>query len=226
MTVPGEIVLEGIVGSTAYGLAREGSDEDRLGVYCANIENLWKFSPPAESVQKHDPDVAYHEIKKYFSLAMKCNPTITELMWLPDELYTVRKAWGDVIIGLRESMLSDKAVRNSYGGYAMQQAKRLQRRDDDGSLAESDPKKIAKHARHCMRLMHQGLDLLETGTLTVRVKNPGYFWSMDDWSVTDIVNEFSELDEIMHDVKSVLPDQPDRQKVEDALLAIRRWGLT
>ncbi len=223
----GEIVLEGIVGSTAYGLSREGSDIDKIGVFVAPIDSFLGLHPGKESVVSHDPDVTHHEIKKYMSLALKCNPTITELMWLPDDLYTVRKSWGQVLIDLRADFLSDSYVRNAYGGYAMQQAQRLQRRDSDGSLADKDPKKIAKHARHCMRLMHQGIELLTYGRLTVKVPNPEYYWNFDHVSVEGIVEEFSELDWIMkNEVKSVLPDEPNIGSVEDALIFIRKWGLS
>ncbi len=222
----GEIVLEGIVGSTAYGLAREGSDEDRLGVYCAPLDSLLRFSQPPESIQRHNPDVAYHEIKKYMSLAMKCNPTVTELMWLSDELYTVRKAWGNLLIGLREEFLSESLVRSAYGKYALKQAKRLQARSDDGRLALDDPEKIAKHARHCIRLMQQGLELLTTGKLTVRVSNPEYFWAMDSWSTEQILHEFGKYDRTMKNSNSALPERPNLEKIEKTLLYIRKWGVT
>lgn len=41
MTVPGAIILSGVVGSTAYGLAHEDSDIDRLGIYaaCPSLED-------------------------------------------------------------------------------------------------------------------------------------------------------------------------------------------
>ncbi|MFD7300744.1 DNA polymerase beta superfamily protein, partial [Streptomyces pharetrae] len=39
MTV-NNILLSGVVGSTAYGLAHEDSDVDRLGVFAAPTESL------------------------------------------------------------------------------------------------------------------------------------------------------------------------------------------
>ena len=40
------VILEGIVGSTAYGLARAGSDIDILGVYLAPAEDFLGLYPP------------------------------------------------------------------------------------------------------------------------------------------------------------------------------------
>ncbi|WP_187171929.1 DNA polymerase beta superfamily protein, partial [Enterococcus faecium] len=63
-TVPGHLLLEGIVGSTAYGLAGPDSDEDRLGIYAAPTEEFHGLNPPVgkrESVVTKAPDASYHE---------------------------------------------------------------------------------------------------------------------------------------------------------------------
>ncbi len=87
-------ILRGIVGSTAYGLAHEGSDIDRLGMFVAPTVQFHGLHPPigkaASRVQTSPSDYTEHEAGKYVSLLLGANPTVTELLWLPDDLYEVR----------------------------------------------------------------------------------------------------------------------------------------
>jgi predicted nucleotidyltransferase len=163
------VLLSGVVGSTAYGLAHAGSDLDRLGLFAAPTEELHGLHRPAESHVTTDPDVTLHEAAKWCRLALSCNPTASELVWLPDELYEVRTSLGEELIGIRDSFQSAPAVRNAYLGYATQQFRKLTTRDT------SDPRtraRAAKHARHLVRLVRQGVTLHETGTLVIRLADP------------------------------------------------------
>ena len=94
VSIPPNVLLSGIVGSTAYGLATEDSDVDRLGVFAAPTERLVGLHPPQPSVVSSKPDATFHEAGKFAALALKVNPTITELMWLPDDLYETRTGLG------------------------------------------------------------------------------------------------------------------------------------
>lgn len=121
ISIPPNVLLSGIVGSTAYGLDTEDSDVDRLGVFAARTERLLGLHPVQESIVSVKPDATYHEAGKFAALALKVNPTITELMWLPRDLYETRTGLGDALIAIRSSFLSRRAVRNAYLGYATQQ---------------------------------------------------------------------------------------------------------
>lgn len=59
------ILLSGVVGSTAYGLAREGSDVDRLGMFAAPTETLLGLHTPKESHVTTAPDRTLHEAAKW-----------------------------------------------------------------------------------------------------------------------------------------------------------------
>lgn len=80
---PPNVLLSGIVGSVAYGLDTEDSDIGRLGVFAAPTERLLGLHPPKPSIVSSKPDATFHEAGKFAALALKVNPTITELMWLP-----------------------------------------------------------------------------------------------------------------------------------------------
>ncbi|MFD7983191.1 DNA polymerase beta superfamily protein [Kitasatospora indigofera] len=166
---PGRVLLSGIVGSTAYGLAHAGSDLDRLGLFAVPTEELHGLDRPAESHVTTEPDITLHEAAKWCRLALGCNPTASELVWLPDELYEARTPLGDELIGIRTSFLSAKAVRGSYLGYAQQQFRKLLTRDTTVLATRA---RAAKHARHLVRLVDQGVRLHETGEVVLRVDDP------------------------------------------------------
>lgn len=222
------ILLRGVVGSSAYGLAREGSDIDRLGIFAYPTDAFWGLRNLDDSVVTHEPsDVTLHEVAKYVRLALKCNPTILELMWLPEHLIEINTVHGKTLRHMREAFLSTKAVRDSYGGYAKQQVERLQRRNKDGKegFSSDTKKRTAKHARHCFRLLEQGRQLLVTGNMNIRVADPASYWSFDNATVEQIVARFEEGDEEFRSAPSCLPDEPDFASVELFLHSVRRYYL-
>lgn len=218
------ILLSGIVGSTAYGLAREGSDIDRLGVYAVDTVELHGLYQPKQSHVTTDPDVTYHEVAKWCRLALSGNPTVMELVWLPDDLYEVRTELGDELISLRTSFLSAKRVRDAYLGYATQQFKKLESRGD-GTFGPDLAHRTAKHARHMNRLLIQGFELWSTGSLTIRLDHPGDVMSFGARvSMGDpmVARELLENYEAAFDSNpSVLPGTPDEAAVEAWLRKVR-----
>lgn len=220
------LLLQGTVGSTAYGLAREGSDVDRLGIFIYHTMDLLAldYGGDMETVVRHQPDITVHEVAKYLRLALKCNPTVMELMWLPDHLYETRTEMGKWIIGLRSAVLCENGVRGSYGGYAKQQVERLKRRHTEGKIgfAADLQNRTAKHARHCFRLLRQGRELLETGVLPIQVQNPEDYFAFDGASVEEIVERFAREDEVFRNTTSVLPAHPDKPAVQSVLNRIRK----
>lgn len=216
---PENIILEGITGSTAYGLDTENSDQDVKGIYVAPTEAILSLSKPRETYDHTDPDWTYHELGKFLSLAIKCNPTILELLFL--EGYTVNTKFGRMLIDNRHLFLSN-TVFHSYGGYAISQARKLNARG--GTFGNGRNKRYSKHARHCFRLLYQGKELLETGNLTVRVTQQmrEKLFEIGDLPVSSLVNLFESEFKNFDKIKSVLPDKPDLDRINKLLLKIRR----
>lgn len=210
------IILQGITGSTAYGLATEHSDIDRHGIFLAPNATLLGILTLRETVVTHDPDSAYHELGKYVRLAAKANPTVLELMFL--DSYEVLHPAAQILIDNRDMFLS-KTIFKSYGGYALSQAKRLDRRGD--SFSADTRKRTAKHARHLLRLIDQGTQLLTTGTLDVKVKNREELFAFGELPVDQIVTRFFEEFETFDAIKTDLPDTPDFERINRIVLEIR-----
>lgn len=229
---PGTLILEGIVGSTAYGLAHPDSDIDRLGVYVAPIDTVLGLDGPTATGGKkattvtHNPDRTCHEIGKYLGLALQCNPTVMELLWLPQ--WETRTVAGALLVQLRQAVLHTSRVRAAYGGYAVEQAKRLTRRSGEGKPGfAADQPRPAKHGRHCARLLLMGQWLLEHGELMVDVG----FYRTELFEVGEMaaaanpaafLRYFERAKRRLDEVESVLPDRPDRKLVNDTLVEIRR----
>ena len=222
MTVP-NVLLSGIVGSTAYGLAHEGSDVDRLGVFAAPTVRLHGLHRPKDSHVTTKPDRTLHEAAKWCRLALSGNPSVMELVWLPEDLYEVRTPLGDDLIGIRSAVLSAKRVRDAYLGYATQQFRRLETRGD-GSFSADTRKRTAKHARHLKRLCHQGLELYTTGRLTIRVEDPQSYHDFGEQVAADsqaAVPLLSKYEAAFNENRPALPDRPDEAAVEAWLLRVR-----
>lgn len=227
------VLLKGVVGSTAYGLAHEGSDIDYLGVFVAPNEELLGLSKTQESVVTKDPDTAMHEARKFAALCLNGNPSVSELLWL--DSYEHMTEAGSDLLDLRRSFLSARQVRDSYIGYAESQFGRLLRRGD-GSFSADTRNRTPKHARHMVRLVEQGLHLYVTGDLVVDLGSdasdidPDWVVGMGEritenslWAERYMERARERFDQ----AKTVLPDRPDREAVEKWLIGVRRanWGV-
>jgi predicted nucleotidyltransferase len=225
ISVPPNVLLSGVVGSVAYGLDTEDSDTDRLGVFAAPTERLLGLHPPKPSIVSSKPDATFHEAGKYASLALSMNPTITELMWLPDDLYEQRTGLGENLIAIRRAFLSRARTRNAYLGYSTQQFRRLEVRGD-GSFSADTRKRTAKHARHLLRLLTQGLELYETGMLTVRLQRPDDYRAFGErvaaGDIEAAQREIGSAERWFNSVESPLPERPDEATVEEWLQDVRQ----
>ncbi|WP_420791188.1 DNA polymerase beta superfamily protein [Streptomyces sp. NRRL S-350] len=218
-------MLAGVVGSTAYGFAHADSDLDRLGLFATPTEELHGLHRPAESHVTTDPDVTLHEAAKWCRLALACNPTASELVWLPDDLYDTRTPLGDELIALRTAFLSAPAVRRAYLGYADQQFRKLLTRDTTDPAAR---RRAAKHARHLVRLVEQAVRLHETGRNAVRLPDPERVREAGE----RIADRPAAAESLLADAAArldrpgVLPAAPDPRPVEAWLRRVRAAHYT
>lgn len=230
-----KVILEAIVGSHAYGLNDENSDIDKIGIFVSKTEDVLSVRKPKETICKTNPDITYHEVEKFIRLSMVCNPTVLELLFL--DKYEIFTQEAELLKNIKYAFLNN-TIFNSYGGYAIQQARRLNNKaykaegvkiDDLPSVGVSfnadTNNRPAKHARHCFRLLQQGRELLETGNLTVKVKNREELLSLGKLTIDELVCKFEKEYEIFRSVKSVLPKEPDYKTINDVLLKIRSLNV-
>lgn len=228
------VLLKGVVGSTAYGLNHENSDVDYMGVFAAPTSEVLGLGKVQESVVSKDPDTTLHEAKKFVTLCLNGNPSVSELLWL--DRYEYVDNLGDDLIGLRRSFLSAKKVRDSYLGYATSQFERLKNRGD-GSFSADTRKRTEKHARHLVRLVEQGFHLYRSGELVVNLRSnaseidPDWVFQVGSRIADDPsrAEKYMRQAEVRFDsTKTAILGEPDVAAVERWLLRVRRadWGLS
>jgi len=223
------VILRGMVGSHAYGLATPESDRDYLAFAMAPTEQFLGMSPPVgkhATRVSHEPDLTVHELGKACSLLLKCNPSVLELLWLDE--YAVCTLTGADLITLRHAFLSARAVRNAFFGYAQSQFSRLVGRGD-GTFSSDVRRRTAKHARHLHRLLHQGFELYSTGTMTVRLENPDACRAFGDIVANDpkhapevCASLLSRFEYQFDRTRPAIPEQPYIDTVERWLRSARR----
>src|SRR5437763_7101533 len=114
------VVYRVTVGSRAFGLSTESSDEDRRGVYLPPADWHWSLSKPPEQVEFFTTGVEEvdWEIEKFVRLALQANPNILETLWSPAVLHTDET--GDALRAMRTAFLSRHLYR-TYSGYVLSQ---------------------------------------------------------------------------------------------------------
>ncbi len=216
------ICLLGLQGSRALGLAQTNdADYDYRGIYIAKNEELLSINnQPKETIEiggsKDDEmDLVLHEVGKFFRLAMKGNPSVLMLFFVPK--FNIKTDIGDIIVKNKNLFLSGTAIRNAFGGYALSQALRLKRK---GKF--KDAKKREKHLRHCFRLFDQGQELLETGHISLPLKDPQKYIDISHIeSDEEVFKLFEERDKEFKACKSVLSEKVDNYLIDMLLLKIR-----
>lgn len=211
LLLPGEPILSALVGSQAYGTANEDSDRDYLGVYLANTEHLLGLSPVEQTVRRVKPDMTFYELGKFLRLAMACNPTILELLWCEEHHHC--DSYGVALLGVRSYFLS-KLVRRTYLGYARSQLRKMEK--------GKDSKLYAKHARHTMRLLQQGYELLTTGNLTLRVADPDELRALSELPFEEFKDRAEEKASTLLAAECVLPNAPNSLMIDLFLRRVRR----
>lgn len=219
------ICLLGLQGSRMLGLAQsEDADYDYRGIYIAPNKDLLSLSGRTAqetieggSFKDGEMDYVLQEVGKFFRLAIKSNPSVVHLFFVPK--YNYIDGIGAMIVSNKHLFLSEDAVRKSFGGYAMNQILYLKKN-------RGDAKRKSKHVRHCFRLFDCGRELLETGNMTFPLKNPEYYIELGEMvkkpdGLDKLVKLFEEKDKEFKKVKSNLSKEPNIFLLDKLLLKIR-----
>ncbi|MGX2998038.1 nucleotidyltransferase domain-containing protein [Streptomyces sp. JNUCC 64] len=206
-----------VMGSRAFGLATEGSDTDRRGVYVAPTPLFWRFDKPPTHVEGPEEERFSWELERFCELALRANPNILECLHSP--LVEYADDTGRALLDLRDAFLSRRAYP-AFTGYANAQRDRL----------AADVRRHGaprwKHAMHMLRLLRSCRDLLRTGTLTVdvgaereallAVRRGEVPWAGVEARMERLAAQAAEA---LPD--SPLPPEPDRDRVEAFLVSVR-----
>ncbi|MDV9197301.1 nucleotidyltransferase domain-containing protein [Streptomyces sp. Wh19] len=210
-----------VMGSRAFGLATEGSDTDRRGVFLAPTPLFWRFEKPPTHVDGPAPEQFSWELERFCELALRANPNVLECLHSP--LVEHIDDVGRELLSLRGAFLS-RLAHQTFVRYASGQRKKL----------EADVRQYGaprwKHAMHLLRLLGTGRDLLRTGELTIEVgaarddllavKRGEVPWEEVERRMNRLMEESEETAR-----NSPLLQEPDRARIEDFLIRTRRASV-
>ena len=112
------ILFEAVIGSQAYGTATPESDIDKKFVFILPEDDILGMGY-IEQLTLTDDYVGY-EIKRFLELLQTNNPTILELLNVPEDCIEISHPAFAPILENKERFIT-KLCKNSFGGYARQQ---------------------------------------------------------------------------------------------------------
>ncbi|HEU0036082.1 MAG TPA: nucleotidyltransferase domain-containing protein [Kofleriaceae bacterium] len=116
------VVIDTLVGSRAWGVASEGSDEDRRGVFVLPLPWITGLVEPPHDLVSVDGSSSYWEIGKAVRQALRCDPNTLEMLFAEP---AVLDAMGAELVAMRTAFLSHE-IYGSFGRYALSQLDRLE----------------------------------------------------------------------------------------------------
>ncbi len=116
------VVLDALVGSTAWGLADAASDQDHRGVFVLPLPWLTGLVEPPQDILSEDRTTAHWEIGKTMRQGLRADPNTLEMLFAKP---TIIDPMGTILLDVRMAMVS-REIYGAFGRYALAQLDRLQ----------------------------------------------------------------------------------------------------
>lgn len=116
------VVIDTLVGSRAWGVSDERSDEDRRGVFVLPLPWTTGLSEPPVDLVSIDGSQSYWEIGKAIRQALRADPNTLEMLCAEPEIVD---PMGAELVEMRRGFLSQE-IYGSFGRYALSQLDRLE----------------------------------------------------------------------------------------------------
>ncbi len=114
------IVFECISGSKAYGLDLPHSDTDIKGVFILPKDIFYSLDYIPQ-VSNESNDEVYYELRRFFELLAKNNPTLLEMLGTPEENILYRHP---IFEEVKPEIFLSKLCKETFAGYAAAQIKK------------------------------------------------------------------------------------------------------
>jgi len=210
-------ILSVLVGSRAHGLSLPDSDYDYRGVFVLPTRDIWGLGakPSTISWKEGEEDDTKWEVGHFLNLAIKSNPSILEVFVSPVETST---KLGEELLALFPHLWSSTGVRDAFLGYSKNQRKKFLEEDSD---------RVWKYAVAYIRVLLMGIELLETGNMSVQLEPDNKIDLMaikqGGWSKGDIINWATSLEARFAEAYKANPNkQTDLKEANEFLLKVRR----
>jgi predicted nucleotidyltransferase len=241
-------ILRALVGSTVHGLNVRDAVEDRdeMGVLVEPFDAVVGFTrfeqfiyrSAAEREGKADAksragdlDLVIYSLRKYVRLCLTGNPTMMLPLYAPADAVITCTALGEELRTLAPRIASRRAG-HAFLGYLQAQKQRLL--GERGQMRVRRPELVArdgydsKYAMHLCRLGYQGLEFVQTGTLTLPMAEPSRSWlyalRQGQIPKAEMLARATEIEEALRGAidSSPLPEEPDHAAVERWMLSAYR----
>lgn len=116
----GQLLLESISGSRAYGLALPSSDTDYKGVFVQAKKQFYGLHI-VEQISSPGNDEVFYELRRFADLLAKNNPNILEMLNAPADCIVYRHPLFELF---RPSDFLSKLCKDTFAGYAITQIKK------------------------------------------------------------------------------------------------------
>lgn len=236
-----KLILCGYRGSISHGTyipdtAPDSVDDiDIMGVYLAppkfyiGLGRGRRYQKAIEHLHgKYD--VVYYELRKFANMFLNSNPNVLSLLWLDEPHYLRITEQGQLLIDVRDAFLSKRRIYKAFTGYAYGQSKKMTHFNKQGYMGAKRKKLVerfgydVKNACHLIRLLRMGIEILETGKINVFREDADELKDIKTgkWTLEEVKKESTILFEAAKDAfaNSVLPDEPDIEKVENVVIKI------
>lgn len=233
-----KIVLLGYMGSISYNTQLDrkhecfSDDIDVMGVMVQDPKYYIGLHQRDHIViAEGEYDIVLYDIKKFIGLLLKNNPNVLGLLFLDEKHYLVKELAGKRLIDNGKYFLSNECFK-SFSGYAYSQLIKMQRGVFEGYMGERRKKMCAdfgydvKNASHLIRLLSMGMELMLEGRLNVdrggRDNQKLISIKKGEWTLKQVQDEAERLRVNFENsrLKSILPNEPDRELAENLLVTI------
>ncbi|MFB9968266.1 nucleotidyltransferase domain-containing protein [Sinosporangium siamense] len=187
-------ILRCQVGSGVHGTAIAGTDDrDEMGIcveparYVVGLRKFeqYVFRTQPEGVRSGpgDLDLTVYGLRKWMALALGGNPTVLLPLFVPDDEIVVTTGLGQALREEVPEFVLSRLTGHHFLGYLRSQRDRLVY--PERGKATNRPELIdvygfdVKFAGHMVRLGLQGVELLETGKITLPMPEPWRTWIVD-----------------------------------------------
>lgn len=239
------VILLTEYGSRAHGTHTEDSDHDLMGIYVEPMSAVLGLYHK-DTIQKStavdggrsmrgDTDTTLYPLRKWASLAAQGNPTVLTTLFTDGDSVQDVTMTGDWLRQDADAFISKEAGKR-FLGYAKSQRDAL---TGMRNKRTNRPELVHKYgydtkfAYHMVRLQLLGIELMQTGRMTLpmspsdiavlmAIRNGGwdkeellaYSDMLDDWLKTEIS-------------ASGLPDRPDYDRINGLLgcIYLEEWGI-
>lgn len=215
-----------------FGLNISSSDRDEMGVCVEDLHEFVGFSEFEQYVLEANKgdglDLTIYGLKKYLRLCLKGNPTVLTLLFVPPERCITLAFAGSELQALAPCFWSKTAGR-AFLGYLTAQRMRLL--GERGGKDVNRPELVekygfdTKYAMHMLRLGYQGVEFLQTGRMTLPMREPDRDFLMGvrlgQVPLQQCLTECGILERTLKDLldsSSFIPEQGDHQRVEEWML--------